>query len=72
MLEDLQPPTKGYTCKIRTIKDQLDKKDQVILDAALADVSNWPAKTLSNALALRGLTIADNTISRHRKGLCSC
>lgn len=72
MLEDLQPPTKGYTCKVRTIRNGLDKKDQEILDAALADLNNWPSKTLSNALSARGLTVTDNSIARHRKGLCSC
>lgn len=72
MLEDLQPPVKGYTCRIRTVKNELDKKDQEIIDAALADVDKWPAKTLSNALSAKGLKVTDNSITRHRKGLCSC
>lgn len=72
MLEDMKPPVKSYTCRVRTIHDGLDKKDQDIFDNAVADAISWPAKTLSNALAVRGLTITDSSITRHRKGLCSC
>lgn len=72
MLENLMPPAKGYTCRVRTILEQLDAKDKAILVAALADVHSWPAKTLSNALSARELKVTDNSISRHRKGLCSC
>lgn len=72
MLEGLTPPAKDYSCRVRTVKNELDKKDQDILDSCLADLDGWPAKTLSNALSARGLSISDATISRHRKGLCSC
>ena len=72
MLEGLQPPAKGYTCRVRTIMQQLDAKDKAILEAAIQDVHTWPAKTLSNALSARELKMTDQTITRHRKGLCSC
>lgn len=72
LLDALEPPKKERSCKIRSVKAELDKKDQEILDRALADVELWPAKTLSNQLQNRGLIITDTTITRHRKGLCSC
>ena len=72
LLDNLEPPKKNRSCKIRTVKNELDKKDQEALDSYLADLERWPAKSLSNALSSKGIIVTDNTITRHRKGICSC
>lgn len=73
MLEGLTPPPgRNYTCKVLTTLTGLSDTDRAILETALADIITWPHNTLSNALASRGITLADTTISRHRKGLCPC
>jgi hypothetical protein len=71
MLEDLKPPTRQYTCKVKTIVEQLETKDREILLAAVMS-PDWPYKTLSNELAKRGLDIADVTIKAHRIKACGC
>jgi len=42
------------------------------LGAAVNDAQRWPARTLSNSLKERGITLTDLTITKHRKGFCSC
>jgi len=72
MLEDLQPPKRTYNCKVRTVLNELSEADRKILEAAVGDIQAWPAKTLSNELAMRGIIIVDSGITKHRQGLCSC
>jgi len=73
MLEGLKPPpNKAYYCRVSQVLAELDQADQEILDQAIADYRSWPAKTLQNALKERGLTLADTTITKHRKQLCAC
>jgi len=73
MLEGLTPqrPKTEY-CKIQIKLSELDTKDVAILEAAIADVSSWPASTLSTQLRLLGLSIADVTITKHRNRACAC
>lgn len=71
MLEDLKPPTRQFTCKVKTIADGLDAKDKEILLAAV-DSEEWAYKTLSNELGKRGLVLTDTTIKSHRVKACSC
>lgn len=72
MLEGLEPPRVNFTCRVKTLNEELDKKDAQILSAALADVRKWPAKTLQKALKERGISLADTVISKHRQQLCRC
>lgn len=73
MLEGLKPPlNKVYYCRVSQLMAELDEADQEILNQAIADYQSWPAKTLQNALKERGLTLADTTITKHRKKLCAC
>ena len=72
MLENLEPPKKNFTCRIRTIASGLEPKDVKILEAAIADSSSWPANTLARALKERGLQIGQEAIRRHRDKTCSC
>ena len=72
ILDGLQPHQKSRPCRVRTLMAELDKKDAATLDTALKSPDLWPAKTLSNALKIRGVLLSDNGISNHRKGACSC
>lgn len=72
MLEDLLPPVRQFPCKVRKILGDLDKKDAEILIQALKSPDVWPARTLSNALKARGVSLLDSSIVRHRDGHCSC
>lgn len=71
MLEDLIPPGRQFTCKVRTVADSLDAKDrEILLNAVNSD--EWSFKTLSNELAKRGLVIVDTGIAKHRRKQCAC
>ena len=73
MLEGLKPPpNRAYFCRVSQSLAELEQADQDILNQAIADYQSWPAKTLENALAERGIKIADTTITKHRKKLCAC
>lgn len=73
MLENLEPPkNKAVYCKINQVLETLEESDKQILAEALADRNKWAAKTLSNALRQRGLSIADTTITKHRLKTCAC
>jgi len=72
LLSGLTPPVKKTSCKVRTTLERLEPKDAQILEQALADSHQWPARTLQNALSERGIIVSDISIGRHRKGQCSC
>ena len=73
MLENLQPPKRNFSCKVGKILTDLNDSDRKVLENALStDKSIWPAKTLSNELAKRGLHIVDTTITKHRTKQCWC
>lgn len=71
MLEDLFLPVKTYTCRVRTIKETLNKADQEIFESAVNN-PEWPCKTLSNELRKREIKISDTAIKQHRDRRCSC
>jgi hypothetical protein len=72
LLDGLQPPIKFYPCKVRELYETLENADAEILRSAVGNLESWGAKTLSNALHERGISISDLSITRHRKNLCSC
>ena len=71
MLEDLTPPVRMHSCKVRTIAESLTDKDRGILMQAVDDEA-WSFKTLSNELAKRGLVLTDSGIAKHRRRQCAC
>ena len=71
MLEGLTPQVRKSSCKVRTILESLDAKDQAILVAALAN-EDWTSNALARELTSRGLTISDKPIMVHRRKECSC
>lgn len=70
MLEGLTQTPQRFTCAVRTLLETLSQDDAKILSDAIN--SDWPAKGLSSALRARKVVLSDGSISRHRKGLCSC
>lgn len=73
MLEGLKPPpNRSYFCRVAQVLEELNQTDKDILTEALSDIQSWPAKTLSNALKERNLSLADTTITRHRQLICQC
>jgi len=71
MLEDLALPVKVFNCRVRTVKETLNKVDQDILELAVCN-PEWPYKTLSNELRKREITISDTALKNHRERRCSC
>lgn len=73
MLEGLEPAkNKSEYCKVQQTLEVLDDKDKKILNDALEDKDRWSDKGLSTALRQRGLSLADTTLSKHRKKTCAC
>lgn len=72
LLDGLTPPRKLFPCKVRDTYETLDPKDATILKEAMGNIDGWGAKTLSNELAKRGITLSDLSITRHRRNICSC
>lgn len=71
MLEDLKPVRAIRSCKVRTIREGLDSKDQLLLDGFLADLS-WTPHILSKALGAKGLKVDHRQIQQHRDLTCTC
>jgi hypothetical protein len=72
MLENLQPPSKKWPCKVRAILEGLNELDAQILEAAVMDSAKWKIKTLSDELRTVGIVISEKPLSTHRARLCSC
>lgn len=73
MLEGLEPPkSKAVYCKVDQMQNTLSAEDYAIFIAAVDDKDKWPAKTLTNALRQRGVSVADTTITKHRQRACAC
>lgn len=73
MLEGLTPPpNKAIYCKVDQISRDLDESDRKIFIEAVDGVEKWGARTLTNALRQRGISIADTTITKHRVKACAC
>ena len=71
MLEGMEPQARKSSCKVRTILEALDAKDQVILVNAISNDS-WGAGQLARELTARGILISEKPILAHRRKVCSC
>lgn len=71
-LDGLTPHVKEVSCKVRMLLITLSEQDQEVLATAVHDEQRWPARTLSNSLKQRGVSLTDLTITKHRRGFCSC
>jgi hypothetical protein len=61
---------KGPQCSVAAILDALDDSDRAALVAAFA--STQPSTSIARALLTINVRIAPTTLSRHRRGECSC
>jgi hypothetical protein len=71
MLEGLEPTARKSSCKVRTILESLDSKDQSILVDALAN-EDWTAASLARELTARGIAVSEKPIMNHKRKRCSC
>jgi hypothetical protein len=71
MLEDLSLPVKLYSCRVRTVREEMSEKDAEILEDAVMNPA-WPCKTLQNELLKREIKLSDTVIKNHREKRCSC
>jgi hypothetical protein len=71
MLEGMEPQVRKVPCKVRTILESLDAKDQVIFVNAISNDS-WGAGSLARELTARGILISEKPILAHRRKACSC
>jgi hypothetical protein len=71
MLEGLEPKVQKRNCKVNTILQGLNEKDQKILLEAIAN-TQWTVSGLAKELTARGLAISEKPINAHRQGRCSC
>lgn len=62
---------KGPPCTFAGIFDRLDKADAEALRSYLADGSVTTTVIL-RALQAEGFSVGQNTVQRHRKGICAC
>lgn len=61
-----------YPCRTREIYDSLEAADKEILMSLLTDFT-VSDNALSNALRDQaGIIVADTSLAKHRRGLCSC
>lgn len=72
MLEGLTPPQQQRKCKVIVVADGLDVADKKIFLDAIGNDEIWSANGLSIELSKRGLSLAGDTIQKHRKGICQC
>ena len=66
MLEDLKPATPIRSCRVRTVRDELSKKDAELFIGYVKDESTWTNHGLAKALATRNVNIDPKAIQRHR------
>jgi hypothetical protein len=60
-------------CGVKKVLDSLDPADRDDLIAALAmDPGDVMHSTISRVLRARGIELSDQTIGRHRNGVCRC
>ena len=62
---------KGPPCSVRSTLDSMDTESRSDLAAALADPA-VPSSSISRALSAIGPKVSGQTISRHRRSICSC
>jgi hypothetical protein len=72
LLDGLQPANKTAICKVMATIRSLEAMDQVILELAIDDKSNWTPNGLSKALRTRGIILGKDTIRNHRENACPC
>ena len=74
LLEDIKrerPTPNRPTCTIATIVRDLDDEDRAAFETVIYDYS-VPCSAIGRALRGRGVNVSDQTLNRHRRGICAC
>jgi len=71
MLENMNPTTRQYPCKMRSILESLKDADRKILVEAL-ESPLWNNSALTTALNERGLKVSRYSVDSHTRKQCSC
>ena len=71
MLEGMKPPSKVGPCIVARNSEQLSKEDKKVLEESL-NSPLWSHSALADELTKRGFVVGKDSISKHRKGICSC
>jgi len=71
MLENMNPTSRQYSCKMRTIIESLNDADRKILVEAL-ESPLWNNSALTTALNERGLKVSRYSVDSHTRKQCSC
>jgi hypothetical protein len=71
MLENMNPTSRQYPCKMRTIIESLKDADRKILVEAL-ESPLWNNSALTTALNERGLKVSRYSVDSHTRKQCSC
>ena len=72
LLDGMEPNAgRKYTCKVQTLAEGLEPADAAIYWDAI-DNDEWSAHDLERQLIERGMSITQNTITRHRRKACAC
>jgi len=62
---------KGLPCSVSVALEGLQGEDRKDFEEALADESIY-GSTLSRVLKARGFVVPQESIQRHRRGVCAC
>jgi hypothetical protein len=71
MLENLPKPRDLRLCIVARKSSELSQEDFDILEQALANPA-WSNNGLADALTKEGFAVTENSIRKHRKGICAC
>lgn len=66
-----EPVRTGTFCRIQVIREQLTPQEFTDLEQALAD-RQITAAAIERVLARKNIRLQQNTITRHRRGECTC
>lgn len=73
LLDDIRAEKRktGVLCRVSSVLQQMDKKDAADLQAAIDDPM-ITAAAIERVLRRKEITMPQGTITRHRRGECSC
>lgn len=75
LLDEVEQSLKhnGPTCSFMAVDSALSPADRKDLAELLANEQKYPATKIGEALRRKlGMKISDETVRRHRRGLCAC
>jgi len=71
IFDEIQSTRFNPGCSVKALRDQLDDEQRRQFDQALKDDTKFHS-VIAEGLKRWGHNVSTGTISRHRKGMCSC